>query len=49
MDSFWCNIISGSLELKEAEDAKWLTKDTIESVNWLQADLELVEKIKKEL
>ena len=49
MDSFWCNIISGSLELKEAEDAKWLTKDTIESVNWLPADLELVEKIKKEL
>lgn len=46
MDSFWCNIISGSLELKEAEDAKWLTKDTIESVNWLPADLELVEKIK---
>ena len=49
MDCFWCSIISGSLELKEAEDAKWLTKDTIDSVDWLPADLELVEKIKKEL
>ncbi len=47
MDCFWCNIISGSLELKEAEDAKWLTKGTIDSVNWLPADKELVEIIKK--
>ncbi len=49
MDCFWCSIISGGLELKEAEEAKWLTKDTIDSVNWLPADLEVVERIKAEL
>lgn len=46
MDCFWCSIISGSLELKEAEDAKWLTKETIDSVDWLPADQAVVEIIK---
>ena len=49
MDCFWCSVISGSLELKEAEDANWLTKDTINSVNWLPADTEVVERIKEVL
>ena len=49
MDCFWCNVISGDLKLKEAEDAKWLTKDTIDSVEWLPADKETVERIKEEL
>ena len=49
MDCFWCNVISGDLKLKEAEDAKWLTKDTIDSVEWLSADKETVERIKEEL
>ena len=46
MDCFWCSIISGNLELREAEDAKWLTKDTIDSVEWLPADAELIAIIK---
>ncbi|WP_303838223.1 (deoxy)nucleoside triphosphate pyrophosphohydrolase [Ruminococcus flavefaciens] len=49
MDCFWCSIIKGNLELKEAEDAKWLTKDSIDSVEWLPADKGLVEKIKEQL
>ena len=49
MDCFWCRIISGDLKLKEAEDAKWLTKDTIDSVEWLSADKETVERIKEKL
>ena len=48
MDCFWCSIISGNLVLKEAEDAKWLTMDTIDSVAWLPADKGLVEKIKEQ-
>ena len=48
MDCFWCSIIRGSLVLKEAEDAKWLTRDTIDSVAWLPADKGLVEKIKEQ-
>ena len=46
MDCFWAEVVSGNLELKEAEAAKWLTKDTIDSVEWLPADITLIEKIK---
>lgn len=49
MDCFWCTIKDGSLTLKEAEAAKWLSKETIDSVNWLPADQGLIEKIKAEL
>lgn len=47
MDCFWCSVVKGNLILKEAEDAKWLTKESIDSVNWLPADFGLIEKIKK--
>ncbi len=45
MDCYWCSIKSGELTLLEAEDAKWLTMDTLRSVKWLPADLELVDII----
>ena len=45
MDCFWCTIVGGNLTLLEAEDAKWLTKDTLRSVEWLPADLELIDRI----
>lgn len=48
MDCFWCSIVSGNLVLKEAEDAKWLTRDNIDSVAWLPADKGLVERIKEQ-
>ena len=47
MDCFWAEIISGELVLKEHEDAKWLTKDEIDTVEWLPADVALIEKIKQ--
>lgn len=46
MDCFWCTVISGHLELIEADDARWLTKDSIESVDWLPADKGIVQVIK---
>lgn len=46
MDCFWCEIIDGELKLLEAEAAKWLTKDSLYDVEWLPADITLVEKIK---
>ncbi len=46
MQCFWCEIIKGDLVLKEHEAAKWVTKDDIDSVNWLPADQALIEKIK---
>ena len=47
MDCFWCEVIKGDLILKEAEAAKWLTKDSLDSVKWLPADLILIERIKE--
>lgn len=49
MDCFWCEIEHGNLVLKEAQEAKWLTKETLYSVDWLPADLGLIEKIEKAL
>ena len=46
MDCFFCTIKSGKLVLKEHEAAKWLTLDTLDSVNWLPADRGLIEAIK---
>ena len=49
MDCFWCSIISGNLVLKEAEAAKWLDKDTLGSVDWLPADITLIDRIREQL
>ena len=49
MDCFWCQIVSGDLVLKEHEAAKWLTKDKLDSVDWLPADITLIDKIRREL
>lgn len=46
MDCFWAEVLEGTLELKEAEEAKWLTKDELDSVEWLPADITLIEKLK---
>ena len=45
MDCFWCNVTEGEITLKEAEDARWLSKDELYSVDWLPADMELIEKL----
>lgn len=49
MDCFWCQLIRGNLELLEAAEARWLTKETLKSVEWLPADSGLIEKIEKAL
>ena len=49
MDCFICKIKSGALVLKEHEAAKWLTKENLDSVDWLPADLSLIEKIRCEM
>ncbi len=46
MDCFWCQVEEGNLVLKEAEEAKWLSKVQLNSVQWLPADLTLIEKIR---
>lgn len=48
MDCFICQIISGNLELKEHEAAKWLTREQLDSVDWLPADYDLITKIRED-
>ena len=45
MDCFFCSIKSGELVLKEHEAARWLTKETLDSVDWLPADKGLIKHI----
>ena len=49
MHCFMCTVKSGHLVLKEHEAAKWLTKDTLDSVDWLPADEGIIDKIKQKL
>ena len=46
MDCLWAEIVSGDLVLTEHAAAKWLTKEELDSVEWLPADITLIEKIK---
>lgn len=45
MDCFWCKLQSDHVELNEHEDARWLSREELDSVNWLPADITLVERI----
>ena len=49
MRCYICSVTAGDLVLKEHEAAKWLTKDTLDTVEWLPADLELIPIIEKEI
>ena len=44
---FLCRIKSGSLNLKEHEAARWLAEDELDSVDWLPADIEVLEWIRR--
>ena len=46
MHCYICSIVSGEIELREHKSARWLTVDMLDSVEWLPADLEVVEKLK---
>lgn len=47
MDCFWCEIVRGRPVLKEHEAARWLDRESLYSVEWLPADVALIEKIKR--
>ena len=49
MDCFWCEIIKGDLVLKEHEAARWLTKESLKSVDWLPADITIIDKLMDEM
>ena len=47
MDCFWAKLKEGTeMTLLEHEAAKWLTLDNLDSVEWLPADVKVVEAVK---
>lgn len=49
MECFICSLIDGHLELVEAEDAKFISKDQLDSIDFLPADLLVVKELKKSI
>lgn len=47
MDCFFAELVSGELVLTEHTAAKWLTKEELDTVDWLPADVTLIEKLKE--
>ena len=47
MHCILCTIVSGELKLLEHEAARWLTKETLRSVNWLPADLLILDRVEE--
>ena len=45
MHCFWCDLLDGEPVLLEHEAARWLTTDELNSVDWLPADVQVVEAI----
>jgi len=45
MHCYWCKVETGSLTLKEHEAARWLEREHLHTVNWLPADLQLLQII----
>ena len=45
MHCFWCHVEIGSLALKERKAARWLSKEQLDSVDWLPADKVVVEQL----
>lgn len=45
MHCYLCSVVSGNLELKEHEAARWLSPDALSSLDWLPADRDVVNKI----
>ena len=49
MNCYWAKIVSGNLNLKEVSASKWLTREQLDSVDWLPADITLISTIKNNM
>lgn len=49
MNCYWCRVVQGNLVLKEHQAAKWLSKERLRDVDWLPADITLIDLIEKSL
>ena len=46
MHCYLCSIVSGDIELREHKSAQWLTAESLDTVEWLPADMDIIEKLK---
>ena len=46
MHCYLCSLLTEALHLNEHEAAKWLAKDELDSVRWLPADIQVIDKIR---
>ena len=49
MDCFWCELKSREFVLREHEAARWLSAEGLETVDWLPADIKLIDQIRRSL
>jgi 8-oxo-dGTP diphosphatase len=49
MSCFMCSIREGSIELLEHNDGKWITKEELNTLNWLPADIDAVNYLKENM
>ena len=49
MHCYFCSLLTEALHLNEHEAAKWLSKDELDSVKWLPADLKVIKELKKKI
>ena len=46
MHCYLCSVASGEIELREHKSAQWLTAETLDTVEWLPADKEIIAKLR---
>ena len=49
MSCFVCSIKEGSIEFLEHNDGKWITKEELNTLNWLPADIDAVNYLKENM
>jgi 8-oxo-dGTP diphosphatase len=45
MHCYLCRVETGEIELREHKSARWLTTELLDSVEWLPADKDVIEKL----
>ena len=46
MHCYLCSVASGEIELREHKSAQWLTAETLDTIEWLPADKDVIDKLK---
>ncbi len=49
MECYWAEVLTGKLTLREHMAARWLSREELDDVSWLPADLDLIEQLKRDM